>query len=155
VRKAMLLLAVFGLLGTLWAADLTVGTWKLNVAESKFAPSAEAPIKELTLVKRDLGTDQFEISETGVRTDGSKISNKFTHPQKGGIVTNSATPKGQMAVATVIGPSELYETVLQNGKQVEVLHVVVSKDGKTMNITVKGTDVKGKPFGELNVFDKQ
>ena len=155
MRKAMLLLAVFGLVGALWAADLTVGTWKLNVAKSKFAPSTEAPTKELTEVKRELGNDQVEITETGTRTDGSKISAKFTHPQKGGLVTDSSTPKGQMAVATVIGPSELYETVLQNGMQIEVYRVVVSKDGKTLTVTDKGTDAKGKPFENISVFDKQ
>ena len=155
MRKAMLLPAVFGLVGSLWAADLTVGTWKLNVAKSKFVPSTESPTKELTEVKRDLGNDQVEITETGTRTDGSKISVKFTHPQKGGLITDSSTPKGQMAVATVIGPSELYETVLQNGKQIEVYHVVVSKDGKTLTVTDKGTDDKGKPFENISIFDKQ
>ena len=155
MRKAMLLPAVFGLVGSLWAADLTVGTWKLNVAKSKFVPSTESPTKELTEVKRDLGNDQVEITETGSRTDGSKISVKFTHPQKGGLITDSSTPKGQMAVATVIGPSELYETVLQNGKQIEVYHVVVSKDGKTLTVTDKGTDDKGKPFENISIFDKQ
>ena len=155
MRKAMFLMAILGLVSTLWAADLTVGTWKLNVAKSKFAPNTEAPTKELTQVKRELGNGQVEIAETGTRTDGSKISEKFTHPQNGGVVTDSSTPKEQMAVATVIGPSELYETVLQNGKQVEVLHVVVSKDGKTLTVTDKGTDAKGKPFESISVFDKQ
>jgi hypothetical protein len=36
MRKAMLLLAVFGLAGSLWAADPIIGTWKLNIAKSKF-----------------------------------------------------------------------------------------------------------------------
>lgn len=155
MRKAMCLLAVLGCVSLLWAADLTVGTWKLNAAKSKFAPSTEAPTKELMEVKRELGNDQVEIAETGTRTDGSKISVKFTHPQNGGIVTDSSTPKGQMSVATVIGPGELYETVLQNGKQVEFYHVVVSKDGKTLTVTDKGSDAKGKPFENISVFDKQ
>jgi hypothetical protein len=32
MRKAMLLLAVLGFVGLLWAADPFVGTWKLNIA---------------------------------------------------------------------------------------------------------------------------
>ena len=39
MRKAMLLLAVFGLMGTLWAADPSLGTWKLNLAKSKIPAS--------------------------------------------------------------------------------------------------------------------
>ena len=34
MRKAMILLAVFGLVGLLWGADPLVGTWKLNIAKS-------------------------------------------------------------------------------------------------------------------------
>jgi len=62
MKKVMLLVAVFGLVGSLWAADPLIGTWKLNVAKSKFSADflafekAVAP-KESTLVIRELNTD--------------------------------------------------------------------------------------------------
>ena len=37
MRKALLLPAVVGLVGTLWAADAFVGTWKMNPAKSRFS----------------------------------------------------------------------------------------------------------------------
>jgi len=55
----------------------------------------------------------------------------------------------------VIGPVAFYEAVLQNGKQIRVEHIVVSKDGKTLRATIKGTNAQGKPFEQLEVFDKQ
>ena len=58
-------------------------------------------------------------------------------------------------VVTVIGPVAFYETVVQNGKQIRVEHIVVSKDGKTLRATIKGTNAQGKPFEQLEVFDKQ
>lgn len=156
MRKATLLLAVVGLASFLWAADPSVGTWKCNVAQSKFAPSTQAAVKEETLVKRALDPDQFELTVTGTRTDGSAISSKSTHPQKGGLVKNQPAPSaGQMSVVTVISPSDFYLTLLQDGKQVQVTHILVSKDGKTMRNTIKGTDAKGKPFEGLVVWDKQ
>jgi predicted ribosome quality control (RQC) complex YloA/Tae2 family protein len=54
MRKVMLLLAVFGLVSLAWAADPSEGTWKLNIAKSKFAPSTGAAVKEGTHVVREL-----------------------------------------------------------------------------------------------------
>jgi len=155
MRKAMLLLAVFALVGSLWAADPSVGTWKLNVAKSKSAQSTQAAVKEETMVVREVG-DEFEITQTGTRTDGSAISVKLTHPQKGGVTkSQSAPPEGQMSVVTVMGPGNRYLTTLQNGKQLSVLHIEASKDGKTLIHTTKGTNAQGKPTDQLLVWDKQ
>jgi hypothetical protein len=41
------------------------------------------------------------------------------------------------------------------GKQIATMHKVVSKDGKTLRITIKGIDPQGKPFEELRVYDRQ
>jgi len=83
MRKALLLLAVLGLVGTLWGADPAVGTWKFNMTKSKPAPTTEAPVKEATVVIRETGTDQLEIAFTGKRTDGSAISAKYMRPKQG------------------------------------------------------------------------
>jgi hypothetical protein len=154
MRKAMLLLAVFGLAGSLWAADPNVGTWKLNLAKSKLLPSTQAPVKEETIVVREIG-DQFEITIAGTRTDGSTISSKGTNPKQGGVTQGAAIPKDFMVMVTMISPNEWYNTYLQNGKQIRVGHFVISKDGKTMTDTGKGFDDKGKPVESLAVFDKQ
>jgi hypothetical protein len=48
--KAVLLFAVFGLVGSLLAAD-RMGTWKLNIAKSKLPPSA-ANLKKSRIKKQ-------------------------------------------------------------------------------------------------------
>jgi hypothetical protein len=137
------------------AADTSVGTWKLNIAKSKMPPSAQAPVKEETMVKREVG-DLFEVTVKGSRTDGSIISSKFTYPKNGGAVTfQEGATTGVSLVATMIAPGNVYVTFLQNGKQVEVIHAVVSKDGKANSWTTKGTDEKGKPYEALELWDKQ
>jgi hypothetical protein len=145
MRKAMLLLAVFGLVGTLWAADPSVGTWKLNVAKSKFSPAylalskSTAP-KEETLVFREVG-DQIELTVTGTRTDGSTISSKSTRPRQGGdIKYQQGGPEGISSVLTVLDPGNWYATSLQDGKQIQMGHGVISKDGKTITVTYKGSN---------------
>ena len=46
----MLLLGCFGMVGLLWAADPFVGTWKLNVAKSKFDPPSSALKSDLVKI---------------------------------------------------------------------------------------------------------
>ena len=139
-------------------AEPSVGTWKLNVAQSKLTPTqpGEATPKEETVVKRELGND-FELTITGTLTNGSPIAAKATHPQQGGVIKSQqgAPAEGTFEVITVIGPGDFYETALQNGKQVRVEHIVVSKDGKTLRATIKGTDAQGQSYEQLEVFDKQ
>jgi hypothetical protein len=159
MRKAMLLLAVVGLTGSLWAADPLIGTWKLNVAKSKFSPvllalSKEAAPKESTMVIRDLDVDQIEISETGTRTDGSAISMKGTQPKQGGTV-QSGLGEGISFIHTVINENDRIGTILQNGKQIQVIRWVVSKDGKTLTSTRRSLDAQGKPAEHLAVYEKQ
>jgi hypothetical protein len=151
----MLLPAVLGLAGALWAADPRVGTWKLNIAQSKIPPGSEAAPKEETATIRELG-DQYEITIKGTRTDGASISLKVTQPQTGGAMKRQpALPEGESGVSTEINPGEWYATFLQNGKQVEMIHTVVGKDGKTMRLMIRGTDARGKSYEGMELFDRQ
>ena len=91
MRKAILLLTVFALSGTLWAADPIIGTWKLNVDKSNFSPILEAmrnlsPPKEQVSICGENDRNQIECTDTGVRVDGPPISLKIIWPLKGGMV---------------------------------------------------------------------
>ena len=133
-----------------------LGTWRLNVAKSTFPPT-EVATKEETVFWRGLGADQYEFTITSVRVDGSPSSMKGTMPSTGGVV-NVQQPiqaKGESGIITVVGPGDWYVTVMQNGKQVEVIHSVVSKDGKTCRNTTKGTNAKGKPYESLELYERQ
>ena len=152
MRKTMLLLVVLGLAGSLWAADPSVGIWKLNLAKSKYPPAEQAP-REQTLVKRELGADQFELSITGVNADGTPLSLKMTHARQGGLV--SGLPEGTMAILVLVAPGETYTTFLQDGKQVQLHHNVVGKDGETMLQTIKTIDDKGQAVDVIEVWNKQ
>ena len=162
MRKVMFLLAAAGLASSLWAADPLIGTWKLNTAKSKYAPDSQLSKKEYTIVVRDAG-DLFEVTETGIRNDGSPVAAKFMFPQKGGALmppkeplkSQTPVPQGAYFVATVIEPGNFYNTHLQDGKQVRVVHVEVGKDGKTMRISIKGMDARGKPCEDLEFYERR
>jgi len=111
MRKATLLLAILGLAGSLWAAAPQLGTWRLNIAQSKFSPSYPAP-KEATFVFRAVG-DQIEWVLTGTNASGFPISNEGSYPREGGVVKWVVAPRGlanTTIISTVITPYESYET---------------------------------------------
>jgi hypothetical protein len=111
------------------------------------------------VVCQEIGGD-LETVFTGTGADGKPFEYKFTVPQQGGVLGSTQAPpqspaEASFVVITVVDPSDMYGTSIQKGKQVEVTHTFVSKDGKTMTRTSKGMDAQGKPTESLQVFDKQ
>ena len=45
-------------------------------------------------------------------------------------------------------------TLRQDGKVIATEHELVSDDGKTLQLTIKGTDAHGKPWETVEVFDR-
>jgi hypothetical protein len=155
VKRRVTFAIVFslGLVGSLLAADPFVGTFKLNLAESKWPSS---PLKELTIVVSSQG-DEYLVTGTGTDAAGKPISVKYTFPKKGGPVTytEGGPPSG---ISTTIKKTDDYtldSTTTQDGKVISTTHYVVSKDGKTSTRTVKGTDAQGNSFDRVEVYDRQ
>src|SRR6516164_1667466 len=74
VNMALLALAVTTI--TAFGADNTLGTWKLNVAKSKYTP-APMPIKGLTVI-REASDGGVKQTTTGERSDGTAIQATYT-----------------------------------------------------------------------------
>ena len=69
IALAITTVAAFG-------ADNTIGTWKLNVAKSKYTP-APMPIKSLTTT-REAMEGGAKATTTGVQADGTPINSTVT-----------------------------------------------------------------------------
>jgi hypothetical protein len=142
-----------GLVGSLWAADTFVGTFKLNLAESKWPSS---PYKELTAVSVSQG-DDYLVTATGTDAAGKPVSIKYTYPKKGGplVYTEGGPPSGISVTAKRTDDQTIDGTTTQDGKVIQTAHWVVSKDGKTLTGTTKGTDAQGNPVDRVEVYDRQ
>ena len=155
MRKALFLFAVLGLSGSLWAADPFIGTWKLNAAKSKARPGASLP-KEQTDVCRELDTNQIECVTKSIKADGSAGTLTITFPSQGGMVKlQPPSPEFMSYVETIVKPGEWYATFMMNGIQIQLIHKVVSKDGKTAHATITGIGLDGKPYEEILVGERQ
>ena len=154
VKKLVLGLTLLSFAGRLLAADAFTGTWKLNVAKSKFAPGTE--VKELTVVVAEQGAN-LAVTATGTAGDGKPISVRYTLPVKGGAVSyaEGAPASGATGTSKRVNVSTRDSTSSLNGKEVGSTHAVVSADGKTLTRTVKGADAQGRPFQNTEVSERQ
>ena len=122
------------------------GTWKLNLAKSKFTP--EPPFKSFTIAFTPDGTRHLDLSGADGQhhkpalpwSDGREVSVE-------GVVNATATSK--------IQGRTFHDIWKMNGKIIEDVHGIVSPDGKTFKARVDGTDTQGQTYHNELTFDRQ
>jgi len=135
-------------------ADNTLGTWKLNVAKSKYTP-APMPVKSLT-VTREAAEGGVKQTTTGERTDGTAINASYTAKYDGkDVQVTGNAPYDTIAVKQVNANTLTDERKKAGGPYKATGRTVISGGGKTMTTTAKGTNDQGKVFTQSFVFDKQ
>lgn len=137
------------------SADNTIGTWKYNTAKSKGAPGVP-PITNLTVTRE--ATDRgVKITAKGERADGSKIDAVTDAKYDGKPVNVQGTGQAwdTSALKQTNDRTVTEERTKKGGKYHSTSRFVVSKDGKSMTATAKGTDADGKKFNTVAVWDKQ
>jgi hypothetical protein len=141
-------IAIFG-------ADNSLGTWKVDLAKSKYTP-APMPIKSLT-VTREASDGGVKVTSTGERSDGSKIDSSYTAKYDGSEthVMGSGAPYDMIGVKQVNANTFTEERSKMGGPYKATARMVISNDGKTMTTTAKGTNTEGKAFTSRFVFEKQ
>ncbi len=135
-------------------ADNTLGTWKLNVAKSKYTP-APMPIKSLT-VMREASDGGVKQTTTGERADGTAIQASYTAKYDGKDVQVAGNSQYDTIAIKQVNPNTLTdERRKTSGPYKATGRTVVSNGGKTMTTTTKGTNADGKEFTQVLVLDKQ
>ena len=134
------------------ASDPRIGTWKVNVAKSKYNPGP--PPQSLTVKVEPSGQGE-KVTAEFVNADGTHTTTQYTanfdgkdYPLTGSQLANTVSVKRINARTT-----ERIDK--KDGKVAQTLRRVVSQDGKTMTVTVKGTNAQGQAVNNVIVFDKQ
>jgi hypothetical protein len=137
-------------------SNAQLGTWKMNLAKSKFDPGPAPKSETLTITPQG---ESAKYSFTGVAADSSNIACSFTTNYDGkdspatGMCANGmdtiAVKKvsANASTITVIGK--------KSGKLVLTVRDVVTKDGMHSAATLKGTNQKGQPMSATEIWDKQ
>jgi hypothetical protein len=132
--------------------DASLGTWKLNVAKSKYDPGPPPKTQTLT----------YEAAGQGVRITSSAV-NVRGEPT---VIQYTASYDGQDYAVT--GGDDFDTTALRRidaftvegirkrgGKVVQTFTRVVSPDRKTLTITTTGTNAKGQLINNVVVYERQ
>jgi hypothetical protein len=135
------------------AKDPAFGTWKLNVAKSKFSPGPTP--KESTLTIEPDGPGR-KVSVTGVAGDGTPVKWGYSgnFDRKENKITGN-NPDADVVMLRRISANATRTTFKKDGKQTLVNGVSVSGDGKTLTVAQTGVNAKGETVNNTLVFDKQ
>ena len=156
MRKIVLFLAILFLPSNLWAADPIIGTWNLNVENSKGTEGVDSPAKEIIMVYRELDSGIIEIKVKRVFMDGTSDSDVLTFPAQGGVALSKDMPEGMSFFEIYLGPGEWCGIYIQDGKQIVSRHKIVSDDGQTLTQTIRGNIDDGDgPIEIIEEFEKQ
>jgi hypothetical protein len=138
----------------IFAADSSVGTWKRNIAKSKGTPPITNPIKSLTLVNETMEGGVTQTA-TGERQDGTSINGGGSFKYDGQESAVTGAPWDTTSMKQINANTFTVENKNTSGKYHTKGRTVVSKDGKTMTMTAKGTNTEGKPTSFTTIYNKQ
>jgi len=156
---SLVLVAALALSAVVHGADMFSGTWKLNLAKSKFNPG---PGPKSNMQKIDPVAGGMKVVTDGMNTEGKKTHNEYTvkfdgkdsaeHP----MVDGKANPNGADMISIKKIDDYTYEaTTKQKGKVLTVTKNVISKDGKTRTATATGKNGQGQAVNNTVVWEKQ
>src|SRR5262249_55144912 len=134
------------------AADNWLGTWKLNLAKSKYSPGP-AP-KSLTL-KFEATPDGTKLTVQSVDAEGKATQGGFVSKFDGKEVPATGNPNADTVSPKRSDDNSFDNVWKKDGKVTITARVVVAKDGKTLNITQTGTNAKGETVNNALVCDRQ
>jgi hypothetical protein len=140
-----------------FAQDAHVGTWKQNFDKTKTVPPPITPNpnrpQSVTRSYETFG-DGLKATFVTVRADGTTTTSGFSAHFDGKDYPATGTNFDTIALKKIDNYS-FENTNKRGGKVVSTGTNVVSKDGKTMTFTSKGTNASGQPTTTVLVFEKQ
>jgi len=135
------------------AGDPLTGTWDLNLAKSTFSSNVPAP-KSQTRTYEATG-QQDKMTGEIIYADGNRVTLQYTANLDGKDYPFEGWAMADTISLTPVDTLTTTYTQKKEGKVVGGGTRVISKDGKTMTISFKGTDPKGQPMEFILVFDKR
>jgi hypothetical protein len=147
IGTAITSIAMFG-------ADNSIGTWKRNIEKSKSTPPATNPITSLSIVNEAVDGG-VKVTATGQLKDGTAINYSSTDKYDGKEYPATGAPWDTISMKQVDANNLTFEAKKAGGKYQVTGRTVISKDGKTMTTTTKGTNAEGQPSSGTLVYEKQ
>src|SRR5262245_9541009 len=133
-------------------ADPVIGTWELNLAKSKFSPGTAPKSETRTYVAAG---SEIKASSKGADSEGKLTSSQWTVAYDGKEHPEIGNPDADSLLVKRIDAFTTEYTEKKAGKVVITGTRVISRDGKVMTLTTKGTNAKGQAINEVVVYEKR
>ena len=156
-KLAIAVLLVFIVCLAAWADDPQAGTWKVNVAKSKFKTAP--PPKSQTVTIEPEGKDGIKLTVNAINAKGEESTIKYAAQYDGKENPRTETGVGAVAGQTVtlrrIDSHTAERVTYLKGKKLTTEKWEISKDGKTRSVTQSGVSAQGQPVDNVLVYEKQ
>jgi hypothetical protein len=147
-RLLVVLLSASGI----WAADASIGTWKLNVAKSTYKPGPPPVAETRTYKALPKGV---ATSVTTMWADRTSTTVEYPANYDGKDYPVSGSRDVDAVALTRMNDFTSAATLKHAGQEIGIARRVVSPNGKTMTISYKGVNTRGDQVDNVVVYDRQ
>ena len=134
------------------AIDARMGTWKLNVAKSKYSPG---PAPQSVTMKVEAAGQGEKSTTEGVNAAGTATMTEYTANYDGKDYPMTGSQNADTVSLKRIDARTMERTDKKGDKVALTSTRVVSEDGKTMTVTTKGTNAQGQAVDNVTIWEKQ
>ena len=131
---------------------LLMGTWKLNVEKSKYTPGPGPKSQTLSWKMSATG---FDFTVDSVNAEGKPTQQRASGNFEGKPYAFKGTTFSGMRTSKWVDGFTVEEVDTADGKVRASRTGVISKDGKILTVTGKGTNAQGQPANNTSVYEKQ
>ncbi len=136
-----------------FAADSSLGTWKLNPGKSKSSEARQ--IKSRTDIREAAPDGAVKMATDIQYADGTSMQYTYTCKYDGKPCPTTGAPFDTISLKRMDANTVTFVVSKAGGKYHMEGKSVVSADGKTRTQTASGTNAEGQPSSHTYVFDRQ
>ena len=133
------------------AGDPMEGTWKLNLAKSKYNPGP-APQSSIVTIKIENNTETY--SAENVDAAGTATHGAFAVKLDGSEAPVTGLSYADTISIKRISPNHVVATLRKDGKVAMTVNVQVAADGTSRTLVYTGKNAEGKAEHDVVTFDK-
>jgi hypothetical protein len=134
------------------ASDPAIGSWKLNLAKSKYSSGPAPKSQTRTYVETPQG---ITVSIKTTAADGKESAVTLTFKEDGKPYPVTGNPDFDMVTVTRTDATSTHSIQTKAGATVATGVRTVSNDGKTLTFAQKGTHANGTAYDDVLVYDRQ
>ncbi len=150
---SVVVLMILAVAGVAFAqSDPAVGTWKLNLAKSKYSPG---PLPKSNTVTITAVQNGVHVVAKGEDAAGKPTGIDYTATADGKDMPVKGAPAYDTTAMKRVDANTTEQTRKKEGKTVQTVTRKVSADGQTMTVTTRGKDENGRAINNVAVYDKQ